>query len=143
MYRLIYVSSATASMNEDELWKLLETSRTNNTKMDITGILLYAEGSIIQMLEGEKEKVEALYSQISEDAKHQGLIKLLAEFTTHRDFPDWSMGFKRISSSQTSEVEGFNRLIERRDLSAHDIQYLSGKVQMLINSFRKSAGIDR
>ena len=55
MFYLIYVSSAIKLMHDDELLLLLEKARENNSRLGITGMLLYKEGNFMQMLEGGKE----------------------------------------------------------------------------------------
>ena len=55
MICLIYASSATKAMSQDELKALLAKARTNNQRDNITGMLLYNDGNFLQVLEGEAE----------------------------------------------------------------------------------------
>ena len=64
MKYLIYMSSATQLMSNEELLELLKTCRENNEKKNLTGMLLYGEGAFVQVLEGEEETVEATYDII-------------------------------------------------------------------------------
>lgn len=41
MIRLLYISSATKPMNDDELLELLNECRHSNSKEGITGVMLY------------------------------------------------------------------------------------------------------
>ena len=52
MKQIIYISSAAKKMDDDDLLDILKTSRENNKKNDISGMLLYDNGSFIQVLEG-------------------------------------------------------------------------------------------
>lgn len=45
MIQLIYVSSATHDMSEQDLVDILEKSKSNNQEQDITGMLFYAGGN--------------------------------------------------------------------------------------------------
>lgn len=49
MYQLVYLSSAVELFREEELKDLLATSRLNNEKLHVTGMLLYHEGNFIQV----------------------------------------------------------------------------------------------
>ena len=64
MFRLIYVSTAVRLLNKDELVEILNVSREKNARLNITGLLLYKDGNFMQLLEGRKEDVLALYDVI-------------------------------------------------------------------------------
>ena len=53
MIRLTYASTALKEWSPEELLKLLKDCRKNNGAKNITGILLYANGSFFQVLEGD------------------------------------------------------------------------------------------
>ncbi|HEY5718903.1 MAG TPA: BLUF domain-containing protein, partial [Gammaproteobacteria bacterium] len=61
LYRLIYVSSATVELSLVQLNQLLQRARTKNAALEITGLLLYCDGSFLQLLEGPQGAVEQLY----------------------------------------------------------------------------------
>ena len=107
MYNLIYISSAVSLYSNEELIDILTTSRLNNTRLKITGLLLYNEGSILQVLEGEEEVIHATYDTISRDNRHKGLIKMIDFGIKERNFIDWSMGFKQVSNNDWSQIEGY------------------------------------
>ena len=93
MYYLIYLSSSVKPMNHDQLSTLLQQCRDNNQKNGITGMLLYQNGTFMQMLEGDKQVVLDLYDDITKDDRHTGFHKVLAGDIKERNFEDWSMGF--------------------------------------------------
>jgi Sensors of blue-light using FAD len=53
-YQIIYSSEAATPMQTDDLQELLDRSRRSNAAKGITGALIYAEGSFLQILEGDK-----------------------------------------------------------------------------------------
>jgi hypothetical protein len=57
LYHLVYQSFATALMSEKELEVVLTQSRSWNTDHNLTGMLLYSNGDIMQVLEGTQEEV--------------------------------------------------------------------------------------
>lgn len=140
IYTLVYVSSALHPFSEEELAEILRVSRENNTKIDITGLLLYADGNIIQILEGEKRAVEALYTHIAKDPRHQSILRLFAKNADMRSFPDWSMGYKLMTRAELSEkLPGYNAILEHGGEGMLD--RLSGPVETLINTFRRTVQV--
>lgn len=120
MYQIVYLSAAVELFSEEELTRILIKSRENNLKAQVSGVLLYYGGSIIQVLEGEKEQVLKTYNRISKDYRHRGIIKMLDRNIEVRAFPDWSMGFKAISHDQLEQVLGYAQLesIDKENRSA-------------------------
>ena len=57
LFALVYVSSSNSFFTEVELNEQLINFRRSNIKHDITGLLLYRDGSIMQSLEGRKQDV--------------------------------------------------------------------------------------
>ncbi len=110
MRYIIYISAAYKLMDEDELMDILTISRINNARKSITGILLYGEGTFIQVLEGDQNDLEQTYAKISCDNRHKGLIKIADAELNARNFPGWSMGFRSLNASMLSELEGFTDL---------------------------------
>lgn len=107
MHSLIYLSASSSLFSNEDIIDILKKSRSNNLRLDITGLLLYHEGSILQILEGEKEVIYALFNKISLDTRHKGVIKLLDADIKERSFADWSMGFKQISNHDWSQLKGY------------------------------------
>lgn len=93
MYYLIYVSSATRLMRDEELLHLLEKSRANNSELSITGMLLYKGGNFMQMLEGDRDTVKKLYDTIKRDTRHKDVTTITTDSIKKRSFENWSMGF--------------------------------------------------
>ncbi len=110
MKYLVYVSSATQHFSEEDLKKLLVTSRENNIKHGITGLLLFCEDNFIQVIEGDALEIDALYSKITLDTRHTGFLRLLKGEIQARNFSEWSMAFKKISAEDFSMIAGYEKL---------------------------------
>ena len=95
MIQLIYTSAALKLMDDEELDSILLDARAGNAKAGVTGMLLYAEGTFFQVLEGDGPVVRALFERISADTRHRGVIKLVEREISERTFSEWSMGFRR------------------------------------------------
>jgi hypothetical protein len=107
MYQLIYVSSAIELMTDEGLKKILHSSRKNNTAKNVTGMLLYGEGTFLQLLEGDEKDVTDIYAIIERDPRHVNLIKLITDDVDKRHFPSWSMGFVSTNRSALKDIEGY------------------------------------
>ncbi len=114
MFHLVYVSSAVSPFSDQELDELLAISRTNNTKCGVTGMLLYLEGNFIQALEGEKDAVMATNLRIAKDPRHRGVLVLLQGDIEKRDFPDWSMGYRRVDRDGAGQIPGYTDFLDRK-----------------------------
>jgi hypothetical protein len=123
MNYIIYVSTSTRLYNNDELADLLSKSRINNAKANITGMLLYSMGTFFQVLEGEEEKLTALYEKIKKDERHRGLIKLKSGKLANRLFPDWSMGFKTSVTESVAHLRGFVNPEKKEFLQGRDFYH--------------------
>ncbi|RCH54095.1 blue light sensor protein [Mucilaginibacter hurinus] len=113
MYNLIYISTATNLFTEYELMDLLDASRANNLKHNVTGMLLYAEGTFIQVLEGDLEQVNKVLAKIANDRRHKNIIELASGPVEKRNFPDWSMGFASVNADILKEFEGYVNPVDK------------------------------
>lgn len=111
MFFIIYVSSAIHPFPRPELFDILTKSRLNNAKLNVTGMLLYKDGNIIQVLEGEETGVRTLYAKIALDPRHQAIIKLLQGTTEVRQFPEWSMGFNDLNHVDLTSIPGYSEFL--------------------------------
>lgn len=110
--QLVYASAAREPFTEDELIELLDKARRNNEALNVTGMLLYHEGSFIQVLEGDADIVEALYDKIALDSRHINAMLLYKGFSHHRNFGGWTMGFERLSLAAHAELPGLSRFLQ-------------------------------
>ena len=134
MHNLIYISSAANLFSNEDLIDILTTSRLNNARLKITGLMLYNEGSILQVLEGEEEVVHTTYDTIRRDNRHHGLIKMIDFGIKERNFTDWSMGFKQISNNEWSQIEGYFDLTNKEKFNLL-LMSESSDIITLIKSF--------
>ena len=104
-YCIVYISSSKGLFSEEQLTRILEQSRQSNHSLGITGIMLYFNGSIIQVLEGEQERVKTLYDVIIQDPRHTGMITLFSCPIEKRSFSAWSMGYKSLSSNELGQIK--------------------------------------
>ena len=99
MHHLVYTSSTSVLLTEADLHRFLNRWQTANVRTGITGVLLYSEGDILQVLEGEVERVQALFTTIAGDVRHRNVTKLADGPVDERAFADWSMRFRSVPSA--------------------------------------------
>jgi Sensors of blue-light using FAD len=92
LVRLMYASRASESVNQEELVAILKKSKANNPGIGVTGVLCFSSGIFLQVLEGGRSAVSALYNRIATDPRHREVVLLSYEEIGERRFAGWSMG---------------------------------------------------
>ena len=135
MIHLVYVSSATVEMTDTDLIFLLNQSRERNLRQNVTGMLLYCGGNFIQVLEGEAQDVEDIYDSIIKDDRNSGNIIVIKREISKRDFPDWSMGFKRLGVEDKGKLSGFTEFLDK-DIRPEELTVNPSNVLKLLYQFK-------
>lgn len=108
MFTIAYVSKASWKMSRQELLLLLLDSRNNNYKHKITGLLVYAGGYFVQVIEGDKHDIEKLFTNIRNDRRHNEVRTLIRQEVDERTFRDWSMGFVEAIDQEMDNILGLS-----------------------------------
>jgi hypothetical protein len=131
----VYCSASTKmSLSSMELESLLAECRRSNSAANITGILLYQNGSFFQVLEGERDTVEPLFHKIGLDKRHHHTKKIIFEPIATRSFAAWTMGFPKITSKELATIPGLN------DFFHHGTSYVElgeGRAKSLLAAFKE------
>jgi hypothetical protein len=136
LIHIVYVSFANEQLSEKALEDLLTSIRKKNEKQDVTGLLLYNDGSFIQVIEGADETIRNLFDVIKQDRRHSNVVKLLEEPIEKRAFPDWSMGYRKLSKKQSSRLPGYSEFMHAEN-PVSVIKGSTEEVVYLLDSFRK------
>lgn len=104
-------------------------------------MLLYHEGSFLQVLEGAAENVEMLFERIGRDPRHRRVMVLLRRSIDARQFQDWSMGFVDVKSVAAG-LPGYSDFLQHGNdparagsLAAKVLaQFCEGGLRNLVNS---------
>lgn len=110
LFRIIYVSTARPGLTETDMLNILNTSQSNNDERYITGYLVHNGDNFMQLIEGPRPEVAAMFSQILNDDRHSGVVRILSERVDRRAFPDWSMNYFRVDAEA-----GNGLMLVRRD----------------------------
>ena len=123
--QVIYISQATRPLEADEIHALVSKAAANNKKLEITGALLFLEGSFVQVLEGDREALDALLDKLYRDSRHCN-IRLLSDIQIEsRQFTHWSMGLvdtpKSARPSLAREITSVSTLAGSRNSEDFDM----------------------
>jgi hypothetical protein len=133
LIQCIYASAASRDFETEELAQLLQVARESNAKLGLTGMLLYAEGSFFQVLEGQAAVVDALYAKIERDRRHAKVTLVIRESIPMRFFDAWTMGFYKVSREELAGISGVNDFFgkDRTEISVD-----AGRAKKLLAAFR-------
>jgi Sensors of blue-light using FAD len=104
------MSSSTMAFSSEDLDLLLQKARIYNSKHNITGLLLYIDRDFLQVLEGEKGDVIALFEKIEKDTRNNCVIPVFKGNVENRQFPDWNMGFSKSSYTTLQKDVSFKNI---------------------------------
>jgi FAD-dependent sensor of blue light len=134
MLRIFYISAATRFATASELNEILAIARKRNSADNITGVLLYHDGSFAQILEGPEKAVRACFQRIQNDPRHSGCSIILEESATERYFENWSMECVPVVKFPAKEQDDFMTLKQFQESS----QFEAAQSCLFLKSFLKS-----
>jgi hypothetical protein len=106
MLQIIYASAASKIFSPEELQEILATARRNNTRLGISGMLLYNTGSFLQVLEGPEAAVTGVFANVANDPRHTNVDLVFRDTVESPEFEQWSMGFVDLTRSSQAQ-EGY------------------------------------
>ena len=135
---LAYISDAVGVHSEKEMEDLLRVCRKNNKKLNVTGMLLYAENKFLQILEGDPEVVYALFEKIEQDPRHDNTTIMDTDLVEERSFNDWSMGFHRTDPKDLGDIsEGYVEMFQGEKLAIKNCANKNICVHILLSAFKR------
>lgn len=132
-YCFVYTSVSKRKLSEDHLKNLLKKSRQKNLNRNISGMLLYLDPFFIQILEGEEQAVNTLYSTIQQDPRHYKVSLIYKKPIQQRSFADWSMGFNVVKPENVANIEGFSEFLAN---PTTDYWQLPHEIDRLLKMFK-------
>jgi uncharacterized membrane protein (DUF373 family) len=136
MIQVTYISSETKPMEQSDLEDILSKSRKNNIELGITGMLLYGNKTFIQILEGDEKSVDNLLLKIRKDPRHTDFRMVAKKEIKHRQYSEWSMGFKNITKDNFELIEGIHNL-DHKDFNTSFLANHASIVDALMEHYRK------
>ena len=136
LVRLMYASRAAPSLGADGVGAVLRQSTTNNPRIGVTGVLCFSGEIFLQVLEGGRTQVSALYNRIAQDPRHHEVVLLSYEEIDERSFAGWAMG--QVNMARLNPAV----LLKYSEAAVLDPYAVSGKVSMaLFNELVATAAV--
>ena len=138
LVRLMYASRAVDAVDELALVAILKKSKERNALSGVTGVLCFCANAriFLQVLEGGRGAVSALYNRIAQDARHRDVALLSYEEIGERSFSGWSMGQVNMNRLNPS------LLLKYSDTAVLDPYSVSGKASLaLFNELVATASV--
>ena len=92
LVRLMYASRAAEPVKPETINAILKKSTVNNPSVGVTGVLCFSSDIYLQVLEGGRAQVSALYNRIAQDPRHHDVVLLSYDEIGERSFAGWAMG---------------------------------------------------
>ncbi|WP_371395627.1 BLUF domain-containing protein [Fretibacter rubidus] len=134
VHQIIYTSAGKPELTPRDFRNIAIRASQQNNALNITGILLFFDGGILQVLEGDKDIIQALYQKIAGDDRHTNLTKLIDRTADKREFPAWSMGFRMVEDSEQLD---FAFDLTRQNFEKNMPEGVSAEVSILTNTYAR------
>ena len=136
LVRLLYASRAVADPQAATIADIMRQSHAHNPGHGITGILCHSEHVYMQVLEGGRDAINALYGKIVCDPRHRDVVLLHYEEINERRYAGWTMGKANLARINPSTLLRFS------DLPGLNPHAMSGKNSLaLIDELMASASV--
>lgn len=118
--QVAYVSRAVTPLNAQSLTRLCARAAEGNRRLSVTGVLVSAGQSFLQILEGAPEALDVLLKQIQIDPRHDQLTIVADQLARTRHFARWGMGCHAREGSVRWTPSRWQVLTERLLKSVHE-----------------------
>lgn len=136
LVRLLYASRAAQDTPAGGIAAIMQQSHSYNPRHGITGVLCHSDRLYLQVIEGGRDQVNALYAKILRDARHTDAVLLHYEEICERRYSGWTMGQVNLNKLNPGTLLRYSALPE------FDPHTLSGKSSLaLIDELMAAASI--
>ncbi len=87
MHRFIYTSTALIELTGQTVAKIADACRRNNHRAGLSGMLIIHQGRFFHILEGERDRIQAICVQIQQDTRHKDYEVVQVGRIRERAFP--------------------------------------------------------
>jgi hypothetical protein len=134
-FELIYVSRANeALLTRHARQNLRIHAQIQNTRRDITGLLLYSNGVIMQVLQGDETLVRECFGRIATDNRHRDVTLLRADTVGTRTFAKWSMALIDIESSTGLSEDKMQAVLAEVQQKDHPVPEGLALIQLFVGT---------
>ena len=97
LVQLVYASSYAKDLALEDMREIARTSQRNNSKVGITGMLLFGDRQFLQCLEGGRSVVTKTFVRIAADERHTQVVLIEIVPIVERQFGAWSMAHQQVA----------------------------------------------
>lgn len=97
--RLIYASEPTEALTPAAVQHIVNCASVNNARLHLSGLLAFDSRCFLQVLEGHRAALSALFGRIAADPRHRRIELLEVTPVNERCFARWNMGFAPADST--------------------------------------------
>ena len=115
LQEILYVSTLAADAPLRVVADIAVKSRSNNQRLDITGLLIFDGMHFCQQLEGSAQELAALMERIRQDPRHTDVAILHQGPLDQRRFRRFSLGY-----TSAEDVDALERLQQLQGQAAVD-----------------------
>ena len=117
--QLVYASSAARNLCPSDLDEIARERRARHAAAGVTGALVYHGGSVMEVLEGPPESVEAVFERARADPWHSGMMVLYRGSVESPTYHDWTLGVVRPEGVPAAEVRSLDAVTAPGPSRAH------------------------
>lgn len=99
LIRMLYVSTAVGPLTTTVTGTILRSAQAFNADNGITGVLCQGQGVWLQVLEGRRSEVNALYGRITADKRHKNVQMIAFEDIAQRRYGAWAMAHVNLTDA--------------------------------------------
>ncbi|GAA0731763.1 BLUF domain-containing protein [Sphingomonas japonica] len=116
---LLYISRSTVSSDQSQrvISSVVDTARRRNSRVGLTGALLFTGTHFAQVIEGDANAIERLMVALRRDARHDDLRVVERQIIPNRRFTEWSMAYfgpSQFVSRHVTRLLGNPSTVDRR-----------------------------
>lgn len=104
LIRMLYVSTAVGPLTTTVTGTILRSAQAFNADNGITGVLCQGQGVWLQVLEGRRGEVNALYGRISADKRHKNVQLIAVKDIAQRRYGAWAMAHVDLNDANSMLV---------------------------------------
>lgn len=104
--QLIYISVPTIPPVVEAVKDFIPIAQKRNAEHKITGLIVSSDQFYLQIIEGERDKVNQLYANILKDTRHHDAVLLRYNEVRNREFDNWSMAHIPVASLEDMSLSG-------------------------------------
>jgi len=109
--QLLYTSRATAAMTDVEWRRIEEISSVHNALNSITGLLVFDDRRIMQLLEGRDDRIDLLFGRIEHDRRNCEVVLRYRQSVAFASYGEWAMRLCRMPDDGMDANETLERLM--------------------------------